>query len=144
MFGDIPFPLFSGYSATKAGLRALSDALRRELADDGIGVTHAAPRAVRTPAFARYDELERPFAMKVDSPEAVARHIWNGVARGRATIYPGLAERVLLLVQRLAPGIIDVALAPRLRKAREGSGGTRGAPELWRAPPLISPGRTSR
>lgn len=118
MFGDIAFPLFAGYSATKFGLRGLSDSLRRELAEDGIGITHAAPRAVRTPAFAAHDALEAPFAMKVDAPEAVAARIWNAVARDRDRIYPGLAEHALRLVQHLAPGIVDGALASRLRKAR--------------------------
>jgi short-subunit dehydrogenase len=118
MFGDIAFPLFAGYSATKFGLRGISDALRRELADDGIGITHVAPRAVRTPAFAAYGELEAPFAMKVDAPHAVARRIWDAVARDRDRVYPGPAEQLFRLVQHLAPGIIDNALAPRLRKAR--------------------------
>lgn len=118
MFGEIAFPLFAGYSATKFGLRGLSDALRRELADDGIGITHVAPRAVRTPAFAAHGELEAPFAMKVDAPEAVARRIWDAVARDRDRVYPGPVEQVLRLVHHLAPGVVDNALAPRLRKAR--------------------------
>ena len=49
MLGDIPYPLFAPYSATKAGLRGFSIALRRELAPLGIGVTYAAPRATHTP-----------------------------------------------------------------------------------------------
>ena len=48
LFGDIAFPYFSAYSATKFGLRGWSDGLRRELAPAGIGVTYAAPRGTRT------------------------------------------------------------------------------------------------
>lgn len=119
MFGDIAFPLFVAYSASKFGLRGASDALRRELADDGIAVTHVAPRAIRTTAYEDQAVLEKPFAMTVDTPEAVARRIWNGVSAGRATIYPGVAERLILLVQRLAPHIVDAALASKLRRARK-------------------------
>jgi len=41
MFGDIAFPLFAAYSASKFGLRGFSDALRREFRDRGVGVTYA-------------------------------------------------------------------------------------------------------
>ena len=50
MFGDIAFPLFAAYSASKFGLRGFSDALRREFRDRGVGVTYAAPRATKTEA----------------------------------------------------------------------------------------------
>ncbi|MDZ5650070.1 SDR family NAD(P)-dependent oxidoreductase [Nitrospirillum sp. BR 11828] len=45
LLGDIPYPLFAAYCATKHGLRGLSDALRRELRGQGVGVTYAAPGA---------------------------------------------------------------------------------------------------
>lgn len=38
VFGDIAYPFFAGYSATKFGLRGFSDAMRRELSGSGIGV----------------------------------------------------------------------------------------------------------
>lgn len=49
IFGSINFAHFATYSSSKAGLRALSQALRRELIETGVGVTYVAPRAVRTP-----------------------------------------------------------------------------------------------
>jgi NAD(P)-dependent dehydrogenase (short-subunit alcohol dehydrogenase family) len=39
MFGDIAYPLFGAYSASKFGLRGLSIALRRELKEFGVGIT---------------------------------------------------------------------------------------------------------
>ncbi|HYP68799.1 MAG TPA: SDR family NAD(P)-dependent oxidoreductase, partial [Thiobacillaceae bacterium] len=39
MFGSIGFPFFAAYSATKFALRGYSQALRRELAGTGVGVT---------------------------------------------------------------------------------------------------------
>ena len=47
MFGDIGYPLFAAYSASKFALRGLSMALRRELRPFGIGVTYAAPEPPR-------------------------------------------------------------------------------------------------
>ncbi|MGO9543477.1 MAG: SDR family NAD(P)-dependent oxidoreductase, partial [Rhodomicrobium sp.] len=88
VFGDSPYPLFAAYSASKAGLRGFSIALRRELAPLGIGVTYAAPRATRTPAARGLQSLIEPFEMKFDTPETVAKFIWNAVAREAKAIYP--------------------------------------------------------
>ena len=114
MFGDIAFPLFAVYSATKFGLRGLSDALRRELQPEGIGVTYAAPRAVRTPAAQEFDALVEPFAMKLDTPEKVARRIWRGAVKGKRTIYPAGPERLFIFVQQFLPRAVDNGLVKQL------------------------------
>ena len=62
MFGDIAYPLFAAYSASKFALRGLSIALRRELRSYGIGVTYAAPRATKTDASRRARSAGRTHA----------------------------------------------------------------------------------
>ena len=116
VFGDIPYPLFAPYSATKAGLRGFSIALRRELAPLGIGVTYAAPRATKTPASRSMTSLIEPFEMKFDSPEAVAKFVWNAVAKEANAIYPAGPERLYVLMQRLFPGVIDKAVAKQFAR----------------------------
>ncbi len=118
MLGEIPYPLFAAYSATKAGLSAFSTALRRELAVEGIGVTHAAPRATRTRAAAPFEALAQPFGMRFDPPERVAERIWSAVERGRDVVWPGLQERFFVLLQRLFPGLVDRATVAQLKKAK--------------------------
>ena len=49
IFASIPFAHFITYSSAKAGLKAFSEALRREVCESGIQVTYVAPRAVNTP-----------------------------------------------------------------------------------------------
>lgn len=120
MFGLIGFPLFSAYSATKFGLRGFSDALRRELRDDGVGVTFAAPRATATAAMDGSKHLVKPFGMSVDRPEAVARRILNAVRRDARTVYPSGPERLFLLLQALRPGFVDDAIAKQLRRVQPG------------------------
>ncbi|MCC7046434.1 MAG: SDR family NAD(P)-dependent oxidoreductase [Alphaproteobacteria bacterium] len=117
MFGTIAFPLFAGYSATKAGLSGYADAVRRELKADRIGVTYAAPRATATAMTARAPHLSNAFAMTVDSPDQVARRILRGACRGARTVYPGPGERVFAMVQAIAPGLIDGAVGRQLRQA---------------------------
>jgi NAD(P)-dependent dehydrogenase (short-subunit alcohol dehydrogenase family) len=46
--GLMGFPLLSAYSATKAAVVALSESLRAELADAGVGVSVLCPGSVRT------------------------------------------------------------------------------------------------
>jgi short-subunit dehydrogenase len=120
MFGLIGFPLFSVYSATKFGLRGFSDALRRELKDDGIGVTFAAPRATATAAMDGSQHLVKPFGMRIDRPEAVAARILKAVKRDARSVYPAGPERLFLLLQALRPGVIDGALVRQLRGVQPG------------------------
>ncbi|MGX9983111.1 SDR family NAD(P)-dependent oxidoreductase [Methylobacterium fujisawaense] len=110
MFGDIAYPGFATYSASKHALRGFSDALRREWKRRGIGVTYVAPRATRTPAAAAFEDLIRSTAMRLDDPAQVARRIWRATLAGAETIYPAGAEPIFVLLQRLFPRVIDRAL----------------------------------
>jgi len=121
MFGDIAFPRFAAYSATKFALRGLSDALRRELAADGIQVIYAAPRATQTPAASIFSDLIGPMGMKVDAPQRVATRIWKGVDSGRSRLFPGLGERMASIAQALIPGVLDRHLSQIERKIRDAS-----------------------
>jgi short-subunit dehydrogenase len=118
MFGDIPYPLFAAYSASKFALRGLSIALRRELRSYGIGVTYAAPRATRTDAARVLDPLVEPMQMRMDSPARVAAEIWHAVAKERDTIYAKGPERLFVLVQRLLPRLVDRAIAAQMADKR--------------------------
>ena len=114
MFGDIAFPLFAAYSATKFGLRGWSEALRRELAGRGVGVTYAAPRGTRTALSAGFEHLAEAFRMRFDDPALVARAIVRGIERDARDVYPKGPERLFLLIQRLAPRLIDRTLIGQL------------------------------
>lgn len=111
VFGDIPYPQFAGYSASKFALRGFSIALRREWKHRGIGVTYAAPRATRTAAAVAFEELIARTKMSLDPPDLVARQVWDGVSKDRDTVSaPGL-ERLYVFIQRVFPRLIDQALA---------------------------------
>jgi len=116
MFGDIAFPLFAAYSATKFGIRGLSDALRRELKVEGIGVTYVAPRAAKTGATTAFEHLVGPMNMKLDPPETVARNIVEAIERDARSAYPKGAERFFVLIQRLFPGLVDNDIVKQLGK----------------------------
>lgn len=118
VLGAIPFAHFATYSSSKGGLKAFSEALRRELAGSGVDVTHVSPRAVRTPLCS---EKVLAFAaatnMAMDAPEMVAERIVAAIAGGERDVVIGRAERWFARINALAPRLIDRALAAGDRKA---------------------------
>jgi NAD(P)-dependent dehydrogenase (short-subunit alcohol dehydrogenase family) len=118
MFGDIAYPLFGAYSASKFGLRGLSIALRRELKEFGIGITYAAPRATNTDAAGAFARLVGPMQMRIDDPSKVASDIWTAVARDADSVYAKGPERLFVLVQRLFPQLVDRSVANQMADTR--------------------------
>src|SRR5579862_544630 len=104
IFGSIPSAHFAAYSSAKAGLRALSEALRRELAHTQVSVTYVAPRAMRTsmlsPAIRTYAELT---GMNIDVPEFVAKKIATAIRRRKKDVYIGFPERLFVRVNAVMP-----------------------------------------
>jgi short-subunit dehydrogenase len=119
IFGSINFAHFATYSSAKAGMRALSQALRRELAGSGVAVTYVAPRAVATPFnSAPVQEFARVTGMAVDDPDSVAKRITDAIRRDRRDVYLGFPENLFVRLNGLAPGLIDGALKSNDLKAR--------------------------
>lgn len=115
MLGDIAFPLFAAYSASKFGLRGLSNALRRELKGLGIDVTYAAPRSALTDATRAISQFVEPFDMPFDSAETIAGEVWDAVVQEKDSAYPRGRERLFVLVERLFPAIVNRAVASQLK-----------------------------
>lgn len=119
IFGSINFAHFATYSSAKAGMRALSQSLRRELAGTGVDVTYVAPRAVATPFNSdRVNEFARLTGMAVDDPDRIARRIVGAIRKNRRDVYLGFPESLFVRVNALAPGLIDDALKTNDLKAR--------------------------
>ncbi len=119
ILGSIGFAHFAAYSSAKAGLRAFSEALRRELVDTAVSVTYIAPRAVRTrlvtAKLERYAELTR---MTIDHPEKIAAKIVAAVRRHEKEVYVGLPERIFVGMNAMLPRLVDAAVAANDRRAR--------------------------
>ena len=119
VMGSINYPYFATYSSAKAGLKGLSEALRRELADAGIDVTHIAPRAVNTAfntaSVRRFLDLVK---MKADPPEDVANRIVQAIADRRKILSIGIPERIFAGINAFLPAVVDAGLASQARKAR--------------------------
>lgn len=119
MSGLTGYPTQVPYSTAKFGLRGFGQALRIELAAEGIGVTTVLPGAIATAFLANarsYDpdttsqlaELQQRWGT---SPERVARRALRAMSRGRAEVRVGWDSHLTAWVDALMPPLIPAALA---------------------------------
>jgi len=112
IFGSINFAYFGTYSSSKAGLKGFSEALRREVAADGVKVTYIAPRAVKTPLnTGKVMELAQRTKMHMDAPELVVAQITQAVLAQSKDVYLGFPESLFVRINALFPRLVDKALA---------------------------------
>ncbi|OBK47926.1 SDR family oxidoreductase [Mycobacterium kubicae] len=120
--GLVALPWHAAYSASKYGLRGLSEVLRFDLARHRIGVSVVVPGAVKTPLvntveIAGVNREDPKVARWVDrfsghavSPEKAAEKILAGVAKNRYLIYTSPDIRALYAFKRLAWWPYSVAM----------------------------------
>jgi len=120
--GLVALPWHAAYSASKYGLRGLSEVLRFDLARHRIGVSVVVPGAVKTPLVQTVEiagvDREHPqvakwvnrFGGHAISPEAAADKILRGVARNRYLIYTSQDIRALYAFKRFAWWPYSVAM----------------------------------
>jgi NAD(P)-dependent dehydrogenase (short-subunit alcohol dehydrogenase family) len=110
--GLVALPWHAAYSASKYGLRGLSEVLRFDLARHRIGVSVVVPGAVKTPLVQTIQiagvDRDDPsvkrwtdrFSGHAVSPEHVADRILRGVRRNRFLIYTSPDIRALYMFKR--------------------------------------------
>lgn len=113
--GIIGMPWHAAYSASKFGLRGVSEVLRFDLARHRIGVSLVCPGGVDTgltetvqiagvdktsPQFSR---LQAHFRKRAVTPEHAAEAILRGVTRNRYWVYTSRDIQLVHLVQRYFP-----------------------------------------
>ena len=94
------------YGATKFAVRGLSDALRRELRQEGIAVVLIEPGFVRT-------EMTADLRFPLPSAELVARAIVDGIRRSRRRIVVPWYYQLLIYPAKLFPQVADWILGSR-------------------------------
>jgi NAD(P)-dependent dehydrogenase (short-subunit alcohol dehydrogenase family) len=112
--GLVALPWHAAYSASKYGLRGLSEVLRFDLDRHRIGVSVVVPGAVKTPLVSTVEiagvDRDHPkvtrwverFGGHAVSPETAADKILAGVTRNRYLIYTSADIRALYAFKRLA------------------------------------------
>jgi NAD(P)-dependent dehydrogenase (short-subunit alcohol dehydrogenase family) len=115
--GLVGLPWHAPYSASKFGLRGVSEVLRFDLRPYGIGVSVVCPGGVRTPIttamrVAGYDTASPEFAKarhrferRAVTAEQAAEAILRGVRRNRYLVYTSRDIQLLYLLERVAPPV---------------------------------------
>jgi NAD(P)-dependent dehydrogenase (short-subunit alcohol dehydrogenase family) len=121
--GRVAVPHLAPYSGSKFALVGLSDALRAELAPQGIRVTTVSPGLMRTgsPINATFKGRHRDeftwFTIGDSLPLAsvsarrAARAIVDASRRGDASLVIGMPARLGVVAQALTPGLVAAATA---------------------------------
>jgi short-subunit dehydrogenase len=128
--GVVAFPMQAAYSASKFGVRGLSDSLRIELSDRGVGVSAVLPGTVATSLMrgaSTYDpELAASFTHMMSrhgvSPDAVAHAVVACVERGKAEAMVGWDARAGIALKRWFPGLVRKGFDAGWRRFRKQRG----------------------
>jgi NAD(P)-dependent dehydrogenase (short-subunit alcohol dehydrogenase family) len=120
--GIIAMPWHAAYSATKFGLRGVSEVLRYDLRRHRIGVSLVCPGGVdtglvETIRIAGIDQQSKSFVRarkhfqkRAVSPEKAAEAIWRGALRNRYWVYTSADIRLVHWLQRYFPPGYAVAM----------------------------------
>ena len=115
VFGDIGYPGFAAYCATKSGLRGFTQALRRELSDSRVRVRYFAPRATRTGInSSAVDQMNAALKTQADEPKVVAQAFMDFLRSDRNERVLGWPEQLFVLINRLRYQITDNAIGKQL------------------------------
>jgi short-subunit dehydrogenase len=117
--GRRALPARSLYSASKFAVAGFSEAIRAELAKDGIQVVVVSPGLTQT-NFSK-NMLEQKARMQMDhlrgmTSEEVAEATMKAVAAGKTEVTLTLKGKLLVLVNRFAPWVVDFFARKKVRE----------------------------
>ncbi|WP_306518226.1 SDR family oxidoreductase [Rheinheimera sp.] len=114
-FGSIGYPGFSGYCASKFGLRGFTEALKRELGAGKLQVLYFAPRATHTGInSAAVVAMNQQLGNQMDSPEQVAAALLSQLKASQSRRFLGWPEQLFVRLNALFPALVDKALQKKL------------------------------
>ncbi len=111
-FGEIGYPGFVPYCASKAGLAMLTEALAREVGPQGPRICLLAPRATDTELnSAAVVAMNQALGNRSDPPQRVADELMQLLAGRQTRRFIGWPEKLFVRLNRLLPGVVSQALA---------------------------------
>jgi short-subunit dehydrogenase len=113
---DVALPLLGAYSAAKHAVKGYTDALRIELAHEGVpvAVSLVKPASIDTMFFAHsrnYMDVEPQPVPPVYAPELAAETILHCAEHGTRELNVGGAGRMMKLMRDFSPRLMDKELA---------------------------------
>lgn len=125
-------PDMSAYSASKHAVLGMSESLRAEMADKGVGVSAICPGVINTGIVASsrmrgaasqaQDKIVTFYRKRNYGPELVAEAILGAIEHNRAVVPVSPEAWVMYGAKRFTPGVLDlVNRSPFLRRLRPGN-----------------------
>ena len=117
-----PGPHLANYYATKAFVLSFSEALSREVREQGVTVTALCPGTTVT-GFHRSAKLENTdlaaglFGIRAE-PRDVALAGYEGLFTGKSVVVPGLVNKIAATSVRLAPRALATFITSRINRRR--------------------------
>ncbi len=116
--GERAFPARSDYSSSKFAVHAFTDGLRSELSKDLVDVLMVAPGLTQT-NFSQ-NMLKQSAKVQLDhmrgmTSEQVAEAVWDASAKGKDRVFLTRQGRLLLLVNKLFPWLVDRIMRRKVR-----------------------------
>jgi short-subunit dehydrogenase len=106
--GRMGLPYYATYCASKYAMRGFSEALRREVARDGLHVMAVYPGVTATDMIENVDF--DGLALSVATAEDVGRAIVRGVRWRQQEVFIGIAESLMSRWNDLLPWSVDVGM----------------------------------
>jgi short-subunit dehydrogenase len=118
----LPIPYYAVYSATKAYLVTLTQAVRHELEGTGVKLSVVCPGFTKTEFFdvahgAKTSSIQR---MEM-SPESVCRAALRGLLANQLVVVPGARFKLYTMLSRIAPRFLVSALTANAVKMGQAS-----------------------
>ena len=125
MAGFLPGPGMAVYYASKAYVLSFSEALHSELKSRDVRVSVLCPGPVATEFAARAGIKKTPApGILTQSAEFVAQQGYDGLMRGRRTVVPGLLNKLIVVLIRLFPRRLLLAIIDFRQSRRRSAPGT--------------------
>ncbi len=120
--GKIYTPYMGGYSASKFALSAFSDTLRTETKKYGMHVCDLVVGRIGTGFSERaYGKKSTPKTPFVDTPERLAKKIFEAYERGKKSIVFPRWYKIFIVFAKIAPNIYDNVTLKKWEGVIEGS-----------------------
>lgn len=114
--GFVPAPAFAVYTATKSFVLFFSEALREEVAGDGVTVTVVCPGATATEFHEVAGHRDTSLMLFMGGVGAMADETLRAIEDGKGTFVPGWLNKPVPLLLRLVPRAWAVKLAGRMAR----------------------------
>ena len=125
MAGFLPGPGMAVYYASKAYVLSFSEALHSELKSRDVRVSVLCPGPVATEFAARAGVKKTPApGILTQTAEFVAQQGYDGLMRGQRTVVPGLLNKLIVVLIRLFPRRLLLAIIDFRQSRRRSAPGT--------------------